>query len=125
MISEQFWRELESQTPPGSGIVRRRVREDRTRNLFIGVAHPRRERVLILVVSADASGNINLPVTRGIKTIQTDGGPGEIELRIILIAPEMEDVFTSFCSDVIDAVAPADNDRVAVSILFERFANWQ
>ena len=125
MISEQFWRELESQTPPGSGIVRRRVREDSTRNLFIGVAHPRRERVLILVVSANAADNINLPATRGLKTIQTDSGAGETELRITLITPEMKDVFTPFCSDVIDAVAPADNDRVAVSILLERFANWQ
>ncbi|MDE0671509.1 MAG: PD-(D/E)XK motif protein [Caldilineaceae bacterium] len=125
MISEQFWRELEAQTPPGAGIVRRRVREGSTCNLFIGVAHPRRERVLILVVSANAASNINLPTTRGLKTIQTDGGTGEIELRITLIAPEMKNVFTPFCSDVIDAVAPADNDRVAVSILLKRFANWQ
>lgn len=125
MISEQFWRELEAQTPPGPGIVRRRVREDSTRNLFIGVAHPRRERVLILVVSNDAAGNINLPATRALKTVQADGELGEIEFRITLIAPEMKDVFTPFCDDVIDAIAPADNDRGAVSILLERFANWQ
>ena len=125
MIGEQVWVELEAETPQGSGIVRRRVREDSERNLFVGVAHPGGERVLELIVSTDAVGDVSLPNTRGLKTSKGNEAAGEVELRIMLAAPEMAGVFTPFCDDVVQAVAAAEDDRVAVSTLLQRFAYWQ
>lgn len=125
MIDEHVWNELEAQTPPGTGIVRRRVREGSARNLFVGVTHPGRERVLELMVSADAAENVRLPTTRVLRTTQEAGAPGEVEIRIILAAAEMQSVFTPFCDDVIEAVAAAEDDRAAVSSLLDRFAHWQ
>ena len=124
-IGEQVWGNIEAQLPRGPGIVRRRVREDSERNLFVGVTHPGGERVLELVVGADAVGDIRLPSTRALKTVQEPGTAGKVEVRIILADPEMAEVFTPFCNDVIGAVAAAEDDRVALSVLLERFAHWQ
>ena len=125
MLGEHVWDELGAEAPPGPGIVRRRVRGDSARNIFIGVAYPGGERVLELVVSTDAAADINLPNTRALTTVQADGAPGEVELRIMLAAPEMAGVFTRFCDDVIGAVAAAQSDPGAVRNLLERFAHWQ
>ena len=125
VIGERIWDNIEAQLPRGPGIVRRRVREDGERNLFIGVTHPGRERVLELAVSADAVGDIKLPSTRALKAVMEHGTTGEVEVRIILAAPEMAGVFTPFCNDVIAAVAAAEDDRAALSVLFERFFHWQ
>ena len=124
-IDEQIWSEIKAQIPPGPGLVRRRVREDSKRNLFVGVTHPGGERVLELVVTSDAVGDIRLPSTRALKTVQEPGTVGQVEIRIVLAAPEMAGVFTPFCDDVIGAVAAAEDDRAAVSALHGRFAHWQ
>ena len=124
-IDEQVWSDIKAQIPPGPGVVRRRVREDSERNLFVGVTHPGGERVLELVVTADAVGDIRLPSTRALKTVQERGTTGQVEIRIVLAAPEMAGVFTPFCNDVIGAVAAAEDDRAAVSALHGRFAHWQ
>ena len=125
VVDEQVWGTIEAQLPPGPGIVRRRVREDSKRNLFVGVMHPGRERVLELAVRADAVGKIRLPSTRALKVVVEQGAKGEVEVRVVLAAPEMEDVFTPFCDDVIGAVASAEDDRAALSVLVERFLHWQ
>ena len=124
-IDEQVWSDIKAQIPPGPGVVRRRVREDSERNLFVGVTHPGDERVLELVVTADAVGDIRLPSTHALKTVQELGMAGQVEIRIVLAAPEMVGVFTPFCNDVIGAVAAAEDDRAAVSALHGRFAHWQ
>ena len=125
VISEQVWGNIEDQMPRGPGVVRRRVREDSERNLFVGLTYPGRERLLELVVSAEVLGDVRLPSTRALRTVKEPGTTGEIEVRIILAAPEMADVFTPFCNDVIGAVVAAKDDRAAVSVLLERFAHWQ
>ena len=124
-VSEQFWSDIEGDLPPGPGVVRRRVREDSNRNLFLGLTYPGRERLLGLAVDTEVLGDIRLPSTRALRTAKELGISGEVELRIILAAPEMASVFTPFCNDVIEAVAAAEDDQAGVSILLERFGHWQ
>ena len=125
VISEQVWGNIEDQMPRGPGVVRRRVREDSERNLFVGLTYPGRERLLELVVSAEILGDLRLPSTRALRTVRETGARGEVEVRVILAAPEMANVFTPFCNDVIETVAAAEDDRAAVRVLLERFAHWQ
>ena len=125
LIDEQVWDNIEEQIPRAPGVLRRRVREDSERNLFVGITYPGRERLLELAVSAEVFGDIRLPSTRALKTVREPGVAGEVEVRIILSAPEMAGVFTPFCNDVIEAVAATEDDRAAVSVLLERFAHWQ
>ena len=125
MIDEQAWHNIEDEVPRGPGVMRRRVRDDSDRNLFVGVTYPARERLLELSVSAEILGDIRLPSTRALKIVREPGAAGEVEVRIILSAPEMAGVFTPFCNDVIEAVAATRDDRAGVSVLLERFAHWQ
>ena len=55
MIDEGSWAELEARTAPARGLVRQRVRGDTNRNLFLGVNHPARERLLIISVTPEAA----------------------------------------------------------------------
>ena len=65
MIVEEVWRNSNT-NGPGPGLVRRRVREESARNLFVGVQHPDLIRTLILAVDeAAASQIVELPTTRG------------------------------------------------------------
>jgi Putative PD-(D/E)XK family member, (DUF4420) len=127
MIPEELWRELETQSPPGVGIVRRRVRESSGRDIFIGVSYPHHERMLILSVAASvAAGVTTLPATRAIRsTIEELPDQGAAEIRVILKAPEMNAVFASFTDDVVDAIAQTPTDAAAVSVLASRFRHWQ
>lgn len=127
MIPEDLWRELGAQSPPGAGIVRRRVRETSGSDIFVGVSYPGHERMLILSVSASAAAGIaSLPASRAIRSTIAEGPDGRAtEIRVILTQPEMNAVFASFADDVLDAVAQAPTDIAAVSTLVSRFRHWQ
>lgn len=125
MNIEELWAELEAETLLGPGHLRRRVRADSERDLFIGVMLPNRERVLELAVTTEAADDLRLPATRALKILQEPSPPAKVEIRIVLAAPEMTGVFTPFCEDVIQAVAVSPDDRAAVSTLLERFTHWQ
>lgn len=127
MIPEALWNELDAQSPPGAGIVRRRVKETSGSDIFIGVSYPRHERMLILSVSPDAAEGIAaLPASRAIRsTIEEGPDRRTTEIRVILTQPEMNAVFASFADDVLDAVALAPTEVAAVSTLVSRFRHWQ
>ncbi|MGE3961765.1 MAG: PD-(D/E)XK motif protein [Dehalococcoidia bacterium] len=125
MLEEGIWRAMESEVPPGSGVLRRRIREESARNLFLGIAHPGRERFLALVVGTAAASDLQLPSTGALRTFVETDPDDHAELRIVLTVPEMSGVFTSFCEDVSAAVAAVDSDERAVAVLVERFAFWR
>lgn len=126
MIEEALWTELEDQRPAGPGLVRRRVREDSPRNLFVGVSHPTLSRVLILAVDAAAAAAVTEPpVTRALRTDLEPGAGGTVEMRVWLTAPEMARVFSPFVDDVVDAAAGAASDSEAVAALVTRFSHWR
>ena len=85
--------------------MRRRVREDSERNLFVGVAHPGGERVLELVVSADAVGRHQTPKSLvALKTVQEPGTAGDKSRFVSFsLLPRWQSVFTPFCNDVIES----------------------
>src|SRR5438046_1335099 len=118
MITEEVWQELEKQHPAIPGLVRRRVREDSDRNLFLAVAHPSLQRALILGVAPDSAGDLpELPSTRALHTVVDSGPSGLVEVRVLLTAPEMARVFTPFADDVIEAVAGTKDDRGALQAM--------
>lgn len=125
MTIEQLWAELEAETARGPGLLRRRVREDSGRDLFVGVVLPNRQRVLELAVTRDAADDLRLPATKALKIVQDLSASGQVVVRIVLAVPEMTGVFTPFCEDVIQAVATTPDDPAAVRMLLERFAHWQ
>jgi hypothetical protein len=127
MITEELWSELERQTPVLPGIVRRRVREDSERNLFVGVLHPGRQRVLLLSVTPEAAASLlERPETRAMRTtVEAAAEEAAVEIRVTLTVPEMARVFSPFVDDVVDAVAVAHTDLDAVAVLATRFHHWR
>lgn len=126
MIAEALWEELERQQPGTQGLVRRRVRDDSSRNLFVGVHHPDLVRTLIIAVSEAAAAQVlEPPVTRALRTDLALGDHGLVEIRVSLLAPEMARVFSPFVDDVVEAVADAASDAEAISNFMTRFSHWK
>jgi putative PD-(D/E)XK family protein DUF4420 len=127
VIPEELWTALEAQSPPGAGIVRRRVRESSGRDIFVGVSYPHHERMLLLSVGAGVAVNVaTLPASRAIRCrIEEHPDQGTAEIRLILTTPEMNAVFGSFVDDVVDALAQTATDADAVRMLASRFRHWQ
>jgi hypothetical protein len=127
VIGEELWQELEAERPGRAGLVRRRLREDSERNIFVGVAHPGRRRVLILSVDPEVAASIvDPPATRALTTTVEEGDPpSSSDVRVTLTVPEMARVFSPFVDDVLDAIASAPSDADAVAALVTRFAHWR
>jgi hypothetical protein len=124
---EKVWSELERQSPPTPGIIRRRVEERSGRDLYAGLHMPSRDRMLILEVGADTISEVKLPSTSALYSTvaHVEGDDGRAELRISLVAPEMKRVFTPFAEDVISAVALTHDDEASVAVLLQRFNYWR
>jgi hypothetical protein len=127
VISEDLWRQLDSQRPEKAGVVRRRVREASGHDLSIAVGYPSHERMLILAVpDSEVLKPALLPATRAIRSAVEPGpAAGRMEIRVILTVAEMSAVFASFVDDVVEAVAQTDSDSGAVIALVSRFQHWQ
>jgi hypothetical protein len=124
VIDEQLWVELETINVASPGLARRRVREDSSRDIFVGVSLPGGQRVLILRVSADTK----IPEVSPTKTLslhRDSSGLEAIEIRVVLETLEMREVFTPFVVDVVDAVAGTNSDSEAVRVFADRFDHWR
>jgi hypothetical protein len=124
---DALWAELEAERPAGRGIVRRRLRADSGRDIFVGVSHPDLRRMLILSVDAWTGSAIStMPVTAALSTsMETGQSPGKSELHVTLTVREMARVFTPFVDDVVDAMARAGTDDDAVTAFLTRFEHWR
>jgi hypothetical protein len=126
MIAEDLWTDLERQRTDLPGLVRRRIRADSARNLFLGVSHPGLNRTLILAVEPAAAAAVTEPpTTRALRTALEPGEGGLVEIRVSLLASEMSRVFSPFVDDVVDAVAGTATDVQAVEALLSRFSHWR
>jgi hypothetical protein len=127
IAEEELWLELEAQHPEAAGIVRRRIKEDSDRNVFVAVSHPSLQRMLILSVIPEALTNVSeLPNTRALRTTAEPSlTAGLVDLRITLLSDEMDRVFSPFVDDVANAVAATSSDLAAVRALLDRFEHWR
>lgn len=120
------WEELSASAPAQPGIVRRRVLPESERDLFLAVAHPSLERMLILGVLSSATGSAGtLPSTRGVSTSLIHVDDSHAEVRVGLAAPEILRVFATFVEDVAILAAGEPNDEGAIRAFTTRFAHWR
>ena len=125
MIAEALWDELTHEATGHTGTVRRRVRADSARSIFVGVHNPGASRVLILEIDGADVDPSALPETRSLRIERRRITVSTIELRIVLIANEMKEVFTPFVDDVVAAMCDATTDSDAVTALQERYWHWR
>lgn len=120
------WDELIASAPGQPGVVKRRLLPTSERDIFLAVAHPSHERLLILSVVPSASGIAGvLPSTRGVRTSVIPIDESKCEIRVALAAPEMLRVFATFVEDVATSAAAETSDDGAVRAFATRFAHWR
>lgn len=124
-----IWNELETLTPLGSaGRFKRRVRPGSALDLFAGVAKPANQRLLMMLASESSLKDIErLPGSLGVEArIVRPGEDGrDATIELALTDPRFTDIFSVLAADIIDAVAPINEEERAVAEFVDRLRRWQ
>lgn len=131
MKLDEIWPELEREASAGGrdGILRRRILPESDCNLFVGVEHPSRRRLLLVRVNKSVADRLNnLPKSRGC-TIGVahlpEDPPDSLCLWLSLIDQRFSDIFTSLVSDIADALHDVRGEGPIVTALIGRVQKWQ
>lgn len=123
------WDELEELAAPGAvGRFKRRVRPESALDLFVGVAKPANQRLLMMLASEASLADVEkLPNSQGVEArIVRPGEDGrDATLELALTDPRFMDIFSALAADVIDTVASIGDEGAAVSEFVERLRRWQ
>lgn len=129
MIDPNVWSNLEGASAQGAwSRVKRRVPAQTTLDLFLAVAKPSNERMLLMLVEeASVRGFEELPVSKGVAVrIVRPGEDGrEASLEIALRDHRAEDIFTALVGDIVETACGASDERTAVEAVVERLSRWQ
>ncbi|MGW7237023.1 PD-(D/E)XK motif protein [Streptomyces sp. NPDC054804] len=128
-VTEAEWRELEA--PQGApGRSRLRLHPDAPLDVFLSVSHPGHQRMLVLRADARSADHIvrsvgRLPRAAGLEMNLSAVSRLEYELRVVLTATELREVFNPLVTDVADTVRDAPEAAAALTAAVERFERWQ
>ncbi|SBT52472.1 PD-(D/E)XK motif protein [Micromonospora auratinigra] len=128
-VSEDEWRKLEiPQKLPGWS--RLRLYPDAPLDIFLGVSHPGRQRMLILRADARSADSIvrsvgRLPKAAGIELNLNAVSRVEYELQVVLMATALREVFNPLVSDVAQTAKSARSAADALTAAVRRFERWQ
>lgn len=129
MTLDAVWDELEALTAPGSvGRFKRRVHPESSLDLFVGVAKPANQRLLMMLASEASLGDVSrLPSSQGVEArIVRPGEDGrDATLELALTDPRFTDIFTALAGDVIDSVTATTDELEAVTEFVDRLRRWQ
>ena len=129
MSYPEVWAELRNAVAAGAWArVKRRVDKSTPLDLFLAVAKPSNERMLLMAVhEASLDGLDGLPASKGVEArIVRPGEDGaDASLEIVLRDDRAEDIFTALAIDIVDAACLAQNERMAVAAVVDRLERWQ
>jgi hypothetical protein len=122
-----IWTELEDVAGAGEGEVIRRIHPEAAIDLFLAVAKPLNQRMIMLAVESAAIEDVpELPSGKGI-TSQVrplpEGSRAAVEL--LLVDRSSRDIFTVLAADMARAVIGAKDSREAVGAWVARLRRWQ
>jgi hypothetical protein len=124
-----IWEELEILMPPPSvGRFKRRVRPESALDLFAGVAKPANQRLLMMLASEPSLADVEgLPSSLGVEArIIRPGEDGrDATIELVLTDPRFADIFGVLAADIIDSIAPINEERRAVGEFVDRLRRWQ
>lgn len=128
-ITEQDWNRLEGDWH-ALGATVRRVYPQSPHEIFIGVRHPDRARMLTVAVGNHAAAQVmrqlhELPHTRGLEMEFGRLDNCRRELRVILTDASMREVFTPLAGDIARTADSQPDDAEAVLAAIGRFNHWR
>ncbi|MDP1819820.1 MAG: PD-(D/E)XK motif protein [Acidimicrobiales bacterium] len=125
MSIDDIWQELEA-LPGDSGFVRRRIEPESKQDLFLAVRKDQAQRVLLLEVGPKRA---KLPVIDGGSAVVLGqvhlSKPDRYAVELALTSNAYVDLFSALATDIISAVAPANDVQTAVAHFVGRFERWQ
>lgn len=129
MTYDDLWRELEAVAPASAdGYLVRRVKPDARCDLFVAVAKPSNQRLLLLSFHTlpDELPGV-LPAARG---IEVTWGPSEIAnvaltLKIALLEERFAGMFSQVVADLVDVAASELSESAAAAACIQRLERWQ
>jgi hypothetical protein len=126
---DDVWEELEALAAPGSvGRFKRRIHPESSLDLFIGVAKPANQRLMMMLASEESVAGVErLPSSQGVEArVVRPGEDGrDLNLELALTDPRFTDIFSVLVLDIVDAAAAISDERMAVSEVVERLRRWQ
>jgi hypothetical protein len=129
IITERDWSQLESDWH-AHGVTARRVYPQSPHEIFIGVRHPDRARMLTITVGTHTAAQVmrqlhELPRTRGLEMDFARLSNDTRELRVILTDASMREVFNPLASDIAETAHTQSDDAEAVLAAVGRFNHWR
>ncbi|WP_282697971.1 PD-(D/E)XK motif protein [Streptomyces sp. CC208A] len=128
-VTEEDWHELE-RPHDSPGRSSRRLHPDSPLDVFLSVAHPGRQRMLVLRADARSADHIvrsvgRLPRAAGIEMQLSAVSRLEYELQLVLTANDLREVFNPLVTDVADTARTAPAAADALTAAVNRFERWQ
>ncbi|MEY9938564.1 PD-(D/E)XK motif protein [Streptacidiphilus sp. MAP5-3] len=128
-VTEEDWSELEvPQVAPGRSL--RRLYPNSPVDIHLSVGHPDGDRMLVISADAHSAGHVvrtvqHLSRTAGIEIQLNAVSRVEYELRLVLKADELREVFNPLVADVAETAGLAADAAGALSSAVERYERWQ
>lgn len=128
---EVIWRDIQaSPTPQEAGWVRRRANPSSEVPVYAAVENRSGARSLMIDIPKAAVGRLQaLPVTRGLSMRLLPPLKGQaVEQRAFAVElddSEFSDIFSIFCTDLVEGISQCSNALEAVSLLLRRLERWQ
>lgn len=124
-----IWENLEDVHAAGrEGRFKRRIRPESRLDLFVAVAKPTNNRMLVMLVSeASLDGVDELPTSQGVEArIARPGDDGrDAALELVLIDARYADIFAALVDDLAGAVVAERDEATAVAVFVGRLRRWQ
>jgi len=128
-VTEEDWSDLEvPQVSPGRSV--RRLYPQSPVDMHLSVDHPDGDRMLVISSDAHSASGIvrtvqHLPRTGGIEIQVSAVSRLEYELRLVLKATELREVFNPLVADVAQTASLASDPAGAMRSAVERYERWQ
>jgi hypothetical protein len=128
-ITEQDWDQLEADRH-SHGTTVRRLYPGSPHDIFIAVQHPDGRRMLTLRIGRQAASGAlrrlhSFPRTRGLEMQFAAVEDGSSELRVLLTADDLREVFNPLASDIASTAQAATGPVAAVLAAADRFEHWR
>ncbi|MBA2391943.1 MAG: PD-(D/E)XK motif protein [Ktedonobacteraceae bacterium] len=129
MTYKEIWQSLEaSPYVKQEGYPRRRIKLHSVCGLFLAVAKPSDQHILQIKLSKVPSTMIgNILSARGIEVtiIHDEEEKNKLILQLILKERNFDSIFDALINDIIEVVASAKSETIAIAAFVSRLRHWQ
>jgi hypothetical protein len=130
MNLKDVWLRLEEdqRANPGTGRMQRRILPELSRDFFLGLELPSRNRMLILRVSPPSVvRQTNVPESHGLKVRIYDRAtdPPTAEVELVLTDQQHLDIFNLLIEDLVNVAEQQKDERASVGRFLARLTDWQ